>query len=95
MLGRTKNEAKQNKEKFNYLSRSRVLECVWDRLAVCLGCVFWLDNTKELQNPPDLKDQHSSDSGSVTKSPLVSLLISQQGCHAALAMIHLLNSLSC
>lgn len=72
-----------------------MLDCVWAQFAVYLGCLFWLDNTTELQNPPDLKAQCSSDSGSVTTSPLVSLLISQQGCHAALATIHLLNSLSC
>lgn len=71
------------------------VEHVWARFMVYLGCLFWLNNTTELQNLPDLKAQRSSDSGSVTKSPLVSLLISRQGCHAALATIHLLNSLSC
>lgn len=62
---------------------------------VYLGCLFQLDNTTELPNPPDLKARGSSHSGFVTKSPLVSLLISLQGCHADLATIHLLNSLSC
>lgn len=62
---------------------------------VYLGCLFQLDNRAELQNVPALKSWSNSDSGSVTKSLLVSQLISLQGCHADLATIHLLNSLLC
>lgn len=76
-------------------SQSQVKARVWARFGGYLGCFFGLFNTRELQNLPDLKAQHSGDPGSVAKSPLVSLLIRQQGCHASLAMIHLLNSLWC